>query len=286
VVQGGWQTPYPQRLSGLAAGLMAPPTYRELAAPLTRDSLLPAATMFRYDSAVVPAGPRQQPAADDVLAWARSNRADADREPLRSRIKRVLLNADLERARSLTSAFAGTWQLVVRWDDETFGTDFRTRANPLTVWFAEDLSVLALIDGAGIPGYALSAYGPGVDGVLPTDWRVAMRPPAPGVRTPSFTIAVVDAITTAGATPPSEVRGELRFQRHAVPEAMWSVLDPWVQRRDTTLPWPARLPPPTAADDVVRLPLTLRRVGGLWRAELREGSARVAVQWVSDEVLR
>jgi len=286
VVQGGWQTPYPQRLSGLAAGLMAPPTYRELAAPLTRDSLLPAATMFSYDSAVRRAGPRQPPAVDDVLAWARANRAAADREPMRSRIKRALLNADLERARPMTSAFAGTWQLLVRRDDEVWGADFRTRAYPQSVWYDDEVSVLELIDGAGITGYSLSAYGAGPDGALPTDWRVAMRPSAPGVRPATFTLAVADRITAVASSPPDEMRGELRFQRRSVPEAMWSVLDPWVQRRDTTLPWPARLPPPTEADDVVRLPLTLRRVGGLWRAELREGSARVAVQWVSDEVLR
>ncbi len=253
VLAGGWDAPYPRRLTSV------PITIRSWAAgteglrpPLTRDSMVGALELFAFHRAL-----RGSRDVAEHLAWAEAHPAVALREPVRSHITDLVLREDFARAARMRSEYAGSYRLEVSSGALNAAWTFRTLANPLQsqMKWNREVAFQRLSEVPKIPGYTLPGYSPDSAGRLP-ETRPSPRSGPGGL--PRHWLSLRDPITTPVSSPRTIVAGELIFALGAAPEALWDVLARFPVPADPhdMVFTSARATP--RGDTRVHVPLTLR----------------------------
>ena len=221
VIPDVWNYPYPRR-RGLAYGLAAD-------APLA-----PAAAMFDLNVVLEmprPASAEAHVAAnrvrrDRAITWARANPTSAELEPVRSLVRRSVLEADWEVARQVTSRLRGTYRVELEVGGERSTWFFRTHDRAASPWRSRDAlqTTSDLLASPHILGYRLTGHVAGSVDSLP---NALPRDP----RNLTFAwLATTDRPTAPGNDVRRTLSGVLEFFLAATPEGLWDDLEPLVPR--------------------------------------------------------
>ena len=157
VIRDVWHYPYPRR--------------RGLAFDVSPDApLAPAQAMFSLNAVLEmprPATSKARTAADSVrrtraLAWARGNSAAAELEPVRTLVRRAVLDPDWRVAERVPSRLRGTYRVDIEVGGERSAWFFRTHDRPGYEWRGPHAQATAeLITSPYVAGYRLVGYAAG-----------------------------------------------------------------------------------------------------------------------------
>lgn len=215
VVSQVWYYPYPHRgrISAIAA------------APMSS-----ARAMFSANLALEAPSARsreQRVAADSAkraraIAWIAANTTEAEREPVRSMLRRAVLDPDWAAASSAPSRLRGTWQVDIEADGERHTWFFRTHVRPGYPWAGPrpEYGAAAAAAAPWTPGYLLVGY--------PADSRDSLATPPVRARRALVWLAIDDRPTAPGNDARRTLSGVLEFTLAGAPEALWATLDPFV----------------------------------------------------------
>lgn len=217
IVFEAWAYPYPRR--------------RSLAFGATPDQpLASAAAMFDLSLALdIPeprsagdVGPYQEATRARGLAWARANPAAAELEPVRTMVRRAVLDADWAVVTRAPSRLRGTYRVELELEGERHRWFFRTHDRAAYGWPAADSvrTTAELIASPHVAGYALPGYAAAALDSLPD------RAPTGSLRVPLAWLASDDRPTTPGNAARRELKAMLQFRSSAVAEPLWAGLEP------------------------------------------------------------
>lgn len=228
VVSESWNYPYPhgRGLARTAGGEAADASARAMFGVNLALEMPMART--RAEKVVIDSTKRER-----AIAWIKANPADAELEPVRSLLRRVVLDSDWAAASSAPSRLRGTWQVDVEADEERHTWFFRTHDRPGYSWMGpqQDISAAAVAASPWTRGYRLVGYPAGSPDSLPTAY--------PRGRPELVWLATDDRPTAPGNETQSTLTGTLAFTLGGAPIELWDHLDPFV-------------PPPTSADSAFR----------------------------------
>lgn len=223
VIPEAWQYPYPRRAPrfGLADTV----------------TLAPARDMFSLQVAIdMPGRPEfadRETARlallarrDRALAWARENAVVAEMEPLRTDIRRAVLDPDFERARAIPSRLRGTYRVEMTVDGTVYRWFFRTVPTPAYQWRNRRTvpTTAELVRSPHIVGYQL--VGCGGDSTYARRCDMDAR----GVRPSLVWLAAADRPTTPNEEARGVLHAELQYMLRASPESTWNAVEPFITR--------------------------------------------------------
>lgn len=251
VVPDAWNYPYPRR--------------RNLAYGAAPDAPLASAeALFHLETALE--RPRPTSAADRIaldrarreraIAWARANPEAAELPPVRTSLRRAILEPDHEAASRSPSRLRGTYRVDIETGGERSSWFFRTLDRPGASWRGADSlqSIAALLVSPHILGYQMNGFAATSRDSLPAAF------PNRFVPTSLVWLGSTDRPTTPDNDARRALTGMLGFPLGAVPERLWNDLDPFVQRwnpADSALYARLRQSIPRATQQA-RLPITVR----------------------------
>jgi hypothetical protein len=251
VIPDAWSYPYPRR--------------RSLAFNASRnETLAPAEAMFNLNALLeMPrSGGEEAAIARDsakrvrTIAWARANSAAAELEPIRTLVRRSVLDPDWQAASRIRSRLRGSYRVDIEVGDSRGTWFFRTHDRPGYGWRGPDSAqtTAALLASPHVLGYRLVGYPAGSP-----DSLVRETPRALG-RVPLVWLATTDRPTTQGNDARRALASMLEFNLAAAPELLWNDLEAFVPRqspRDSAML--ARMNRPIQrGQKQPQLPLTLR----------------------------
>jgi hypothetical protein len=251
VIPDVWNYPYPRR-RGLAFGV-APD------APLA-----PADAMFSLNAVLEmprPGSAEVRIAADSArrtraIAWARANPTPAELEPVRTLVRRAVLDPDWRVAERIPSRLRGSYRVDLEVGGERSTWFFRTHDRPGYGWRGGDsLQTTAdLLASPYVSGYRLVGYAAGSPDSLP-----GASPRGP-LRVPLVWLATADRLTAPGNDTRRALSGMLEFILAAAPERLWNDLEALVPRqsaRDSAMLARLNRPIPRGSKQP-QIPLTIR----------------------------
>jgi hypothetical protein len=225
VIPDAWNYLYPRRRS-LAYGAPA-------GAPLA-----PAAALFGLtDILQMPRATSEavRIAADSAkraraITWARANLTSADLEPVRTLVRRAILDPDFEVAARIPSRLRGTYRVDLEVGGERGTWFFRTHDRPGYGWHGGDSlqSTSALLASPHTPGYRLVGYAAGARDSVP------IAPPRGPIRAPLVWLATSDRPTTPGNDARRALPTVFEFNLGAVPENLWNDVELLAPRMSAT----------------------------------------------------
>lgn len=251
IVRNPSRYPYPRR-RGLVSHV-APD------APLApAEALFEISTILQTPRRVVEAGFVTADSAkrERVIAWARANAAAAELEPLRTLVRRAVVETDLEVARRMPSRLRGTYRVTVETGGERAAWYFRTYDRGSFRWDGADwpATTAELPASPYSPGYRLVGYAAFSQDSLPAPKLTGRRSP------PLVWLAVGDRPTAPGNGARRTLRGLLEFVLAAAPAPVSGALEPLVPP-----PASAHAARPAARGESIRrerkqpcIPLTIR----------------------------
>ena len=220
IIPDAWNYPYPRRGRPYSVSGAVP--------------LASAEAMFGLQSILdeplrsTPTTPETRLASDSartarVFAWARAHVADAEREPLRTTIRNVVLNADWQVAQRAPSRLRGTYRVELDADGARYTWYFRTQRQLAYRWQAAELqrSTAQLLESPHVAGYSLVG-----NASLSLNSMAADTNTRNGQRRLVWLYAN-DRPTTANNDTVRLLRGQLEFMLGAAPEPAWSALEPF-----------------------------------------------------------
>lgn len=226
VIPNAWYYPYPRRRS-LVLG--EPPDFKVPA----DMPLAPAEAVFSFNALVLPTG------VDDhsihmnldsamraqVIAWARANPEAASLQPLRRRLRELVLLPDSRELRRRSSRLRGTYRVDLVAGDDLATWYFRTHARPDYKWDGADSArtTAELIEAPYVGGYTLAGYA------APTPDSLLVRAPGYPARPPMVWLATTDRPTAPGNDARHVLPGQLDLQLGAAPRSIWRALEPFVR---------------------------------------------------------
>ncbi len=222
VIPDVWNYPYPRR-RGLAFGV-APD------APLA-----PADAMFSLNAALElsqPGSVEERLHMDSVrrtraIAWARDNPAPAELEPVRTLVRRAVLDPDWEVAERFPSRLRGSYRVDLEVGGERSTWFFRSHDQPGYRWHGGDSlqRTADLLASPHVSGYRLVGYAAGspdsLPGASPRDTR----------RVPLVWLSTNDRPTAPGNDARRALSGVLEFNLDAASERLWNDLEALVPRQ-------------------------------------------------------
>jgi hypothetical protein len=221
IIPDAWNYPYPRR--------------RGLAFRVDPDApLAPAEAMFSLNAVLElpqPVAAVERIALDSArreraIIWARANPVTAELEPVRSMIRRAVLEPDWSVAERLPSRLRGTYRVDLEIGSERSTWFFRTHDRPGYTWRGMDSlqTTAELLASPYIPGYRLVGYAAPSPDLLPAE--APRRVPD----VPLVWIATDDRPTAPDNDARRRLSGVLEFQLAAAPEPLWNVLEELVPR--------------------------------------------------------
>lgn len=230
VIADVWNYPYPRR--------------RGLAFNASPDApLAPAQAMFSLSAVLESprvASEQARIAADSArrtraLAWARGNSVAAELEPVRTLVRRAVLEPDWLVAERVPSRLRGTYRVDIDVGGERSTWFFRTHDRPGYPWRGSDSlqKTVEMITSPYINGYRLVGYTAGSPDSLFTP------EPRGQLRRPLVWLTTDDRPTAPGNDARRALSGMLEFTMAAAPELLWNDLEKFV-------------PKPSAMDSVMR----------------------------------
>lgn len=250
VIPDAWNYPYPRRRQ-LAFGVASD---RALA---SADALFSVSAVLNHPVVLGLGGrPPDSTSRAKALGWARENSRSANLEPVRTLVRRAVLDPDWERVRSIPSRLRGAYRVDVEVDGERSAWFFRTHDRPGYAWNGDDslqtsaqLIASPYVLGCRLVGYAASAREMLLTGTV-----------AGGGSGPLVWLNATDRPTAPGNDARNVLPSVLEFRLAAAPEHSWDAFESFVPRisvLDSIFFARTRLPRPRA-DRQPRLPLTLR----------------------------
>jgi hypothetical protein len=219
VIPDVWRYPYPRRRM---LAVRVPPEVPLASAP----------DMFSFNAIVQlprPASLAERRQQDSIrreraLAWARTNAAAAELEPLRSEVRSTILAPDWEVARNTRSRLRGSYRVDIEVAGRSATWYFRTHDRPGYGWHPPDSveSIAALLRSPHVGGYSLVGHVAGSRDSLP----VAVPRLAHEMR--RLWLAAADRPTTPGHDERVALAGKLEFTMATAPEFLWADLDAFV----------------------------------------------------------
>jgi hypothetical protein len=251
VIPDAWYYPYPRR-RGLA--FRAPPD-APLASADAMFSFYTAIELPLYNTrAENEAAERAKRAI--VIAWARADPASAELEPIRSEVRRAVLEPDWEKAKVIPSRLRGSYRMDITIGGERATWFFRTHDRPGNSWRPPDslLTTAALFASPHISGYQLVGY--------PAGSRESLATTSPNIQrgTPLVWFSATDRPTAPGNEARRSLAAQFSFNLAAAPERQWSDLEllvPPLSAVDSAMMARARFTM-TRGDKQIRVPLTVR----------------------------
>ena len=217
VIPDAWNYPYPRR--------------RALALRATPDApLAPAEAIFSLSSVLDMPRPSSMAAritSDSVkriraIAWANANARAAELEPVRTMLRRAVLDPDWAVVAKVPSRIRGTYRVDVERGRERSTWFFRTDDRPGYPWNAGDSlqTTAALLKSPHVLGYQLVGYaGDSRDSIPETMGRV---------RPPMVWLATTDRPTAPDNDARRALAAILEFTLNATPEKFWNDLESFV----------------------------------------------------------
>lgn len=217
VVSQTWYYPYPHR--------------RGLVRSATGDAPIASArAMFGASLALERpmARTREERVATDsirrerAIAWIAAHPLDAEAEPVRSMLRRAVLDADWAAASSAPSRLRGTWRVDVEADRVRQSWFFRTHDRPGYGWAGREpeLRAAAIAASPWTPGYRIVGY--------PSAFRDSLVISAPRGPTSRVWLSTDDRPTAPGNDARRAVSGILEFTLGGAPQALWHHLERFV----------------------------------------------------------
>jgi hypothetical protein len=221
IVPDVWNFPYPRR-RGLAFGVDPDAPLASAEAMFSLQALLQMPSPATVADGIAADSARRQRA----IAWAEANLASAEQEPLRTLVRRAVLDPNWRMAARIPSRLRGTYRVDLEISGERTTWFFRTHDRPGYNWDGGDsLQMTAdLLASPYIPGYRLVGYAAASADVLPAAARTG-PPPFPLVW-----LATDDRPTAPDNDARSRLNSVLEFQLAAAPESLWEVLEALVLR--------------------------------------------------------
>lgn len=158
-----------------------------------------------------------------AMAWARNNAVVAEMEPVRTRLKRAVLDSDWSAAQRIPSRLRGTWRVEFESDGAVHTWYFRTQPQPAYRWNDSGLrSTAELLDTPYIAGYQLLGYAVMSLDSLIGDVSHRSR------RLPLVWFSTNDRPTLVGNDDRRVLSGSFEFVLGAAPERIWEALESFV----------------------------------------------------------
>ena len=260
VVRDAWNYPYPRR--------------RYVAYGAAPDAPLASAEALFSLNALLeiprPTDASSRTAADSVrraraLAWARANGAAAELEPVRTLVRRAVLEPDWNVASATPSRLRGSYRVTVEVGGESSTWFFRTYSRPLGPWRgADSLQTTAdMLASPHIGGYMLGGIA------APSQDSLLLEAPRGFSLARLVSLAAADRPTTPNNDARRELSGMLQFALSSAPERLWNELETFVPRltpRDSAAFVRMNIPNPRGVQQA-RIPLTVRLDGRGVRAD-------------------
>jgi hypothetical protein len=222
VIHDVWNYPYPRR-RGLAFDLSPDAPLASAQAMFSLNAVLEMPHAVSADARIAADSARRERALD----WARTNAAAAELEPVRTLVRRAVLDPDWQVAERVPSRLRGTYRVDIQSGDERSTWFFRTHDRPGYEWRAPDSphTTAGLIASPYVSGYRLVGYAAGSPDSL------FSPEPRERLRRPLVWLATDDRPTMPGNDARRELRGMLEFKMAAAPGSLWNDLEPFVPRR-------------------------------------------------------
>jgi hypothetical protein len=165
-----------------------------------------------------------------ALAWARSQPAASELEPVRAIVHRAVLQADWPAVERTRSRLRGSYRVTMQGPGAGGTWYFRTHDRPGYRWREADSSrsTADLLASPHPAGYLLVGYAAGRRDALPRG-----APPA-GDDAPLVWLAAADRPTAPGNDGRRELRGALEFRLASAPRSLWDQLEPFVPAMSPT----------------------------------------------------
>jgi len=161
-----------------------------------------------------------------AMAWARTNSALAEMEPLRSILREAVLELDWTLAQRTSSRLRGTYRVELHVDGAPYAWYFRTQPQLAYRWMAMDVerTTSELLSSPHINGYTL--VGEAVDS---TGMPVSMATTRAN-RQPLGWFSVGDRPTAPGNEARRTMNGVFEFMLGGAPEMAWDALEPLARK--------------------------------------------------------
>ncbi len=203
----------------------------------------------------------------NMLAWARANAEQSEREPIRRLLRSAILKHDMERIAIRPSRLRGSYRVIMTADDSTVTWWFRTVDKPAYRWEGPD-SVRSTAELVRAPHAAYNLVG------YAADDRMSLAATATNATRENPARLVWLASTDRPGMPANEgvrvLQAELTFRLRSAPASIWPALEAYIPPRsalDSAMMARIRLVIPRA-DGQPTIPLTLRLDdAGVWSAD-------------------
>ncbi|MBA3671916.1 MAG: hypothetical protein H0W68_07825 [Gemmatimonadaceae bacterium] len=222
VISDVWNYPYPRR-RGLAFRSAPVASLASAPAMFSLNVVLETPYALSEDARIAAASAKR----DRALAWARGNSLAAELEPVRTLVRRAVLEPDWRVVERMPSKLRGTYRVDIEAGSDRSTWFFRTHDRPGYSWRGVDSlqTTAEMVASPHVSGYRLVGYA-----VRSLDSPFS---PASGgnVRRPLVWLATDDRPTAPGNDARRTLSGILEFTMAASPESFWNDLEPFVPRR-------------------------------------------------------
>ncbi len=222
VIPDAWNYPYPRR-RGLAFGIAPDVPLASAEAMFSLNAVLEMPRPVSAEGRIAADSARRTRA----IAWARANPAPAELEPVRSLVRRAVLEPDWEVAKRIPSRLRGTYRVDLEVGGERGTWFFRTHDRPGYSWRARDSlqTTAELLASPYVSAYRLVGYA-----AASPDSLLGSSPSGPR-RVPLVWLATADRPTAPDSHARRALSSVLEFMLAAAPERLWNDLEALVPRR-------------------------------------------------------